>query len=743
MLTVFALGVIAQAPAWPDLGVAPPGRGGEADVAVIVGIESYGSLPAVPGAAQTANDWFTWLTTTVAVPATNVRLLRNNEGTLEKLRRFAGEAVSRARPESTLWFVFVGHGAPERTGSDGLLIGYDAQQEADSLSARSLAQQELLSILAKGKQRRTVVVIDACFSGRSRTGQPLVPGLQPVVLLKPLAPPKALVMTAASAEEFAGPLPGSARPAFSYLLLGALRGWGDQNHDGSVTPNEAVGWVRDALRVLVNDRVQTPELAGPQLDEVLTTALEQGPDLRALIVKGPSAPAVVLPPRISAPAASGVFDLESEQLRGKALELETDPKATPEQKAAAWCRLAKVKGPYKDVSQSACTEWTRFAGVAKGLRKTIDAELSRLTAYCALKHVGTEEKVAASERFLRTYWPLRDDQRVKKVVASRATLLVGNRPQAFYILKRSAVALPVLSGSPALEQKVALTKKLEQLMVERDQKVKEKDDGFRVILEQYERKRIDRDAAVAAELSYEKERLALLASLDFARDDLVRRERTARVAAIAEVEKLAKTAPRLVTLAELRFELALDQYDAAMHDYEASLKTLKAGDQPPPEPRIDFSPSIALHRQLLSEFPDDALAETSRYLVGYCLEKQEQFDDAKAEYEAFLLRHPRSNFVPEVNMRLGEYFFDTATDEQRSVLEQAAEHYQRAAGDLKGPLADKAAYKLAWTYYRLGDREQAVAVATRLVELYERQGNVGDLLAEAKGLMRLDFDPSR
>jgi len=58
---------------------------------------------------------------------------------------------------------------------DGVLVGFDAQQDADSLYARSLAQGELQSLFAKGAQARTVVLLDACFSGRAGGGAPLVP----------------------------------------------------------------------------------------------------------------------------------------------------------------------------------------------------------------------------------------------------------------------------------------------------------------------------------------------------------------------------------------------------------------------------------------------------------------------------------------------------------------------------------------------------------------------------------------
>jgi len=274
---------------WPDLS-APAGRqpGGEHDAAVIVAIEQYASVPSVPGATQNANDWYTYLVKSRGMSPTRVRLLRDNEGTMEKMRRFADETAGDMGPDGTLWFIFIGHGAPAKDGNGGVLVGYDAQQDADSLFARSLPTSDLIDRLNRGRQAQTVVVVDACFSGRSTNGESLVPGLQPLIVArqKGLLDAKTIVMTAGKSDQFAGPLPGTHRPAFSYLLLGALRGWGDDNRDGHVTAQEAVAYTRDVLRALVTDRSQTPELNTSQPDRVLSNGAEQGPDLSAIALTG-------------------------------------------------------------------------------------------------------------------------------------------------------------------------------------------------------------------------------------------------------------------------------------------------------------------------------------------------------------------------------------------------------------------------------------------------------------------------
>lgn len=175
---------------------------------------------------------------------------------------------------------------PARDGKDGLLVGADAQGEPESLYARSLPKAEALQILQKSRAARVVVVLDACFSGRTASGKPLVEGLQPLVVTREEAPvsAKTVLLTAAKGDEFAGPLPGLSRPAFSYLLLGGLRGWADADGDGKVSAAEAGAYAGKVLRVLAQGRTQTPTVEGGK-DTLLGEGREAGPPLRKLVLR--------------------------------------------------------------------------------------------------------------------------------------------------------------------------------------------------------------------------------------------------------------------------------------------------------------------------------------------------------------------------------------------------------------------------------------------------------------------------
>lgn len=86
-----------------------------------------------------------------------------------------------------------------------------------------------------------------------------------------------LLFTAGTGDQFAGPLPSTNRPAFSYLLLGALLGWADDDGDANVTAAEAHQSVNATLLHALDDRRQTPQLLGAGSDILARSAGQEPP----------------------------------------------------------------------------------------------------------------------------------------------------------------------------------------------------------------------------------------------------------------------------------------------------------------------------------------------------------------------------------------------------------------------------------------------------------------------------------
>ena len=293
LLLALAVGPVlarsARATEWPDLASTPTGSvDGSRDAALVIAIEDYTRLDDIAGAGDNADAWLTWLNRGRGLSWEQILILRDGDATARRIRDEVARAAAAVKPGGTLWFVFIGHGAPSTDGRDGLLVGANADRTVDGLYFESVAKKEVEGLLAATQGARAVAVVDACFSGQSSAGAPLVPGLQPLVpvaLLDP-ASDKLTVLTATDSGEFAGALPGVSRPAFSYLVLGALRGWADVeegigNRDGMVSAEEVARYARSALKLTLRGRTQTPRRFGPDVS-LVPVVERKGPELLAI-----------------------------------------------------------------------------------------------------------------------------------------------------------------------------------------------------------------------------------------------------------------------------------------------------------------------------------------------------------------------------------------------------------------------------------------------------------------------------
>ncbi|MEK7859295.1 MAG: hypothetical protein AAB320_09165 [Elusimicrobiota bacterium] len=414
---------------WPDL--SSPAHsigGGDHDAAVVVGADGYAFVPPVHGAAANAKAWYDYLTKTRNTPPASVKLLLGNDATREDILEAAQKAAAKASPEGTLWFVFIGHGAPSVDGKDGLLVGVDAQQKAASLQTRSLKRDELLKALGASQAGRIVVVLDACFSGRGQDGASIAPGLQPLVALAPMnaVDPRMVVLTAAKGDQFAGSLPGAPRPAFSYLVLGGLRGWAGQ---ARVTAGDLWRYATDALNATLSGRNQTPDLIGQDGVMVGATAGEKGPDLAALakatagggsagggfqVTNLPEVPKAQAPKALESDAAAGLdfhnLDIEALKKKDETIKLDKSD-ATAVRKAEAWRQLARDVPQYADKANERATQWESFATQQKTVEdakqtriEARDADWAKVSKLLRLDVIPETEKARWAEQFVRAYY---------------------------------------------------------------------------------------------------------------------------------------------------------------------------------------------------------------------------------------------------------------------------------------------------------------------------------------------------
>ncbi len=285
---VLALGLTSDALAgkWADIdeplrteATAP------ADAAVVVGLENYPFLTDVPYAARDAEAFKRWLVYTRGVPVRHVHHLEG--ASAQRILQAVEEAASEVGMGGTLWFYFAGHGAAHPETGERLLVGDTAKTSEVDFLAGSLQVADIHHA-AQSSGVQVVLVLDACYNGFGRDGSQLVDSrfAVPLYIPKPLDF-GSVEWTAAGPSELAGVLNQTKHGAFTYFVVGALRGWADgelgDTPDGIVTLEEAAAYVDRALDE-AGYRNQNPAISGDMnsalaiSSELMTDKVQQKPD---------------------------------------------------------------------------------------------------------------------------------------------------------------------------------------------------------------------------------------------------------------------------------------------------------------------------------------------------------------------------------------------------------------------------------------------------------------------------------
>ncbi|BDG10429.1 tetratricopeptide repeat protein [Anaeromyxobacter paludicola] len=236
--------------------------------------------------------------------------------------------------------------------------------------------------------------------------------------------------------------------------------------------------------------------------------------------------------------------------------------------------------------------------------------------------------------------------------------------------------------------------------------------------------------------------------------ELELQERKERQEAIAEFEEFlarhpsdpAFTPDAMFRLAELYYEASNDAYAQAVEQWREESRRPGAEGRELPEPQKDFARSIGLYQRLITGFPSYRFNHGIHYLLGYCLGEMGQGEEAQRVYAELVVRFPKSPFVPEAWVRMGDWHFDGT---RRDSLARAAAAFGHLYEFPTHPLYARAVYKLGWTFYRLDDYPRAVEAFSRLLDFYAAEGRKagkpagGDLWPEAVQYVALCFSDER
>ena len=238
------------------------------------------------------------------------------------------------------------------------------------------------------------------------------------------------------------------------------------------------------------------------------------------------------------------------------------------------------------------------------------------------------------------------------------------------------------------------------------------------------------------ERRFEDRRAAIDQNFETSIKDLEVDERQMRLDAIGQFEAFLAKYPderrfspdAMFRLAELYYEKTEDDALVLAHDNDEKLRQgIYSEANPPPELKHNYDRPIALYQDMITRFPDYPLLDGVYYLLGYVLKKQDEGDQARDVWLTMIDKYPRSRFVPEAWVRIGELYFDYEGPDANDALQRAIAAFSKVLDFPDHPLYDKAIYKLAWSYYRLADDQhpeyfqKSVDVFIKLVDFYEAQ----------------------
>jgi TolA-binding protein len=141
-----------------------------------------------------------------------------------------------------------------------------------------------------------------------------------------------------------------------------------------------------------------------------------------------------------------------------------------------------------------------------------------------------------------------------------------------------------------------------------------------------------------------------------------------------------------------------------------------------PFPQRDQRQVISVFTQLVKDWPRYRELDAALYARGYSYFEMGEEQLALRDFKAIVKRFPNSDYRTEVWNLIGELHFDFAE------LPQAIAAYSEVTKDKKSQYYAPAFYKLAWTYYRNDQFEEAVEAFKTLINYSDQlvaQGKKG------------------
>lgn len=181
---------------------------------------------------------------------------------------------------------------------------------------------------------------------------------------------------------------------------------------------------------------------------------------------------------------------------------------------------------------------------------------------------------------------------------------------------------------------------------------------------------------------------------------------------IPKITDPSQKADLLFQLAELWWEKSKFVYFREMEDWDkAYAKWMEATGrgEKMAEPKADHreseiyrSEAIKLYRSILDDYPAYPRNDEVLFNLAYNMYETDRKKEAVALYWDLIKKHPRSRFIPDAYLQMGEHFFNS------NDVVKAQKAYQHALDTGEPRVKNFAIYKLAWCDYNVGEYRAAL-----------------------------------
>ncbi|MBI5212290.1 MAG: caspase family protein [Nitrospirae bacterium] len=217
---------------------------GENDLAVIIGIEGYQSLPKSDYSYDDARLMGDYAKAMGFKPR-NIEMLLEERATKSAIEKIIKTWLpNKAKPDSRVFIYYSGHGAPEPKTGDAYIVPFDG--DPNYLSDTGYPLKSLYDSLGKLQVAEVTVVLDACFSGAGGRSV-LAKGARPLVMMttSTVLSSNMAVLSATQGTQISTSSPEKGHGVFTYYFLKALK-------DGKKTIAE----IYEYIKPLVEDEAK-------------------------------------------------------------------------------------------------------------------------------------------------------------------------------------------------------------------------------------------------------------------------------------------------------------------------------------------------------------------------------------------------------------------------------------------------------------------------------------------------------